>query len=204
MSDIATIIGSIGGTVAILTAIFSVLYLRRQTLLMAAQVDKEIEIKITRDLDAPEGVIDSKLRTFLNKRLGDIRTQMRQEFTPRFEEIERVLDESHIRERRDIAVDSLRLYNDQKDAVEGFRESSSKVSALEHEIQVLQKAIKDIRTGVGNQAMVRAQIRGIAEQLLAMTRQADPNEATVVEAVGELTTQDSQEEAGFASHDFSC
>src|SRR5260370_9873263 len=102
MSDIATVIGSIGGAVAILTAIFSVLYLRRQTLLMAAQVDKEIEIKITRDLDAPEGVIDSKLRSFLTKRLGDIRTQVRQEFNPRLEAIAEVLDETHVKERRTI------------------------------------------------------------------------------------------------------
>jgi hypothetical protein len=100
---------------------------------------------------------------FLNKRLGDIRTQMRQESNPRLESIERVLDESYVRERRDIAVDSLRLHNDQQDAVEGFKQSNSKVSDLEREIQTLQKAIEDTRQGVGNQATVRAQIRGIAE-----------------------------------------
>ena len=51
MAEITNIVGSIGGAIAILTAIFSVVYLRRQTLLMASQVDKEIEIKITRDLE---------------------------------------------------------------------------------------------------------------------------------------------------------
>lgn len=168
MSAVTTTIGTIGGVIAILTAIFSLLYLRRQTQLMAAQLDKEIEIKITRDLDAPEG-IDNKIRTVLNRRLSDVRSQMRQEFNPRFDEIHRILDESHLGQRRDIAEDSLRLLADQKDAVEGFKESTNKVNMLEHEIQELQQTVDDIRNGVGNQAMVRAQIRGIAEQLMRLT-----------------------------------
>lgn len=168
---VGTVVGIIGGVVAILTAIFSVVYLRRQTLLMASQVDRAIEVKITRDLDAPEGVIDTKLRAFLNRRLSDIRSQMRQEFGQSFDEIRRILAESHVIDRRDIAVDSMRLLSDQKDAVNDFKEFSTKVGVLENEIQILQQAIEDIHNGVGNQAMVRAQIRGIAEQLLHLTGQ---------------------------------
>ena len=168
---VGTVVGIIGGAVAILTAIFSVVYQRRQTLLMASQVDRAVEVKITRDLDAPEGAIDNKLRAFLNRRLGDIRSQMRQEFGQSLDEIRHVLEESHVTDRRDIAVDSMRLLSDQKDAVNDFREFSSKVSILENELQTLQQSIEDIRNGIGNQAMIRAQIRGIAEQLLHMTGQ---------------------------------
>ena len=175
-SVVTNIVGIVGGAVAILTAIASVLYLRRQTLLMAAQVDKQIEIKITRDLDAPEGVVDNTLRAFLNKRLSDIRSQMRQEFGSGFQELgarvnslERILEDSHVVDRKDIAEDALRLLSDQKDAMELVKGSNSKLSALEQEIQSLQRAMEDIRNGVGNHAMVRAQIRGIAEQLLRMT-----------------------------------
>lgn len=138
---------------------------------MAAQVDKAIEVKITRDLDAPEGVIDTQLRAFSNRRLSDTRTQMRQEFGQSFDAIKRILDESHVTDRRDLAVDTVRLLSGQKDAVEHFKKFNSKVSMLENEIRVLQQAIEDIQNGVGNQAMVRAQIRGIAQQLLEMTGQ---------------------------------
>ena len=169
MAEITNIVGSIGGAIAILTAIFSVVNLRRQTLLMASQVDKEIEIKITRDLEAPEGV-DTKLRTFLNRRLNDVRNQMRLEFNPQLDEINRILRDSHLVDRRDIMEDTLRLLADEKDAVEAAKESSSKVQVLESEIQALQQTVDDIRNGIGNDTMVQAQIRGIAEQLLRMTR----------------------------------
>lgn len=184
MAEIASIVGTVGGVVAVLTAIFSVIYLRKQTLLMASQVDKEIEVKITRDLEAPEGV-DTKLRSYLNRRLSDVRTTLRQEYGPRLDGSERKL-EDHLRGhhdtgQRDIAQDALKLLSKQQDAVEGFEESNSKVSVLEHEIQkigmledeiqALQQTVRDIRSGVGNQGMVRAQIRGIAEQLLSMTGQ---------------------------------
>jgi hypothetical protein len=172
MADIASIIGLIGGVIAIPIAVISLLNQRRQTQLMAQQVDREIEVKLTRDL-APESVIDSTLRTFLNKRLGDNRALLRQEFGSRLDKIERILEESHIPERGDIAEDALRLLSYQTGAVEDFKESSTRVSELEHEIRTLQQTIEDIRNGVGNQAMVRAQIRGIAEQLLRMTGQEE-------------------------------
>ncbi|HZC04972.1 MAG TPA: hypothetical protein VE338_04965 [Ktedonobacterales bacterium] len=177
--SLTSVLGLIGGAIGILTAISSVIYQRRQTLLMAAQVDKQIEIKITRDLDAPEGTIDNKLRSFLNRRLGDIRFQMRQEFgsglqeqRTQIEELRRILEDSHIIERKDIAEDALRLLSDQKDAMDIVKASNNKLSTVEQEIQSLQQVIEDIRNGVGNQAMVRTQIRGIAEQLLRMTSQS--------------------------------
>lgn len=162
MVELSSVIGSIGGIVAVITAVFSVLYLRRQTLLMATQVDKEIEIKISRDLEAPEGVIDNKLRTFLNRRLNDVRVQLRQELGSRIEQVERTLDHSHIQ-------DAVKLWSDQKEAVDRAKESIGKVNVLEHEIQGLQQIVEDMRSGVGNQGMIRTQIRGIAEQLLRMT-----------------------------------
>ena len=66
--------------------------------------------------------------------------------------------------------DTLRLLADEKDAVEAAKESSSKVQVLESEIQALQQTVDDIRNGIGNDTMVQTQIRGIAEQLLRMTR----------------------------------
>ncbi len=168
---VGTIVGIIGGGIGVLAAILSVIYQRRQTRLMEGQVDRAIEVKITRDLDAPEGVIDNKLRAFLNRRLSDIRTQMRQEFSQRLDEIIRMIEDSHIADRRDIAVDAVTLLSDQKGAVADFKEFNGKVSILESEIQTLQQAVEDIRNGVGGQAMVRAQIRGIAQQLLHMSGQ---------------------------------
>lgn len=171
MVNITSALGVIGGTVGILTGLFSLIYLRRQTLIMAAQVDKEIEIKITRDLDAPESEIDNKLRAYLNRRLADIRRQIRDDFAQRIDDLSRSLDDSPMMGRRDTAEATLRLLSDQKDAVETVKESNSKMSTLEHQIQELQQTVEDIRSGVGNQTMVRAQIRGIAEQLLRMTGQ---------------------------------
>lgn len=172
------IVGVIGGIIAIVTGIVSLIYLRRQTLHMEAQVDRQIEVKITRDLDAPEGVIDSKLRTFLSKRLNDFRYQMRQEFGAglqelgvRVDDLNRILVDSHVMARKDIAGTALELLAEHKDAIEGMQASSTKLTTLEHEMQALQQTIEDIRNGVGNQAMVRTQIRGIAEQLLRMTSQ---------------------------------
>lgn len=177
-SAITNAVGLIGGIIAIVTSIVSLIYLRRQTLHMEAQVDRQIEVKITRDLDAPEGVIDNKLRTFLSKRLNDFRYQMRQEFGAglqelgvRVDELNRILVDSHVMERKDIAGTALELLAEHKDAIEGMQASSTKLTTLEHEMQALQQTIEDIRNGVGNQAMVRTQIRGIAEQLLRMTSQ---------------------------------
>lgn len=174
MPDITSIIATIGGAIAIpatISTVFSGLYQRRQTQLMEAQVDRQIEVTITRDLDAPEGAIDGKLRAFLNRRLSDIRTQMRQEFGQRLDDITRILEDSHVMERKDIAANALTLYTDQRDAVAKFEESNNRMGALEQQVQALQRAVEDIRNGVGNQAMVRAQIHGIAEQLLRMTGQ---------------------------------
>jgi len=165
MGEISTIIGSVGGIVAIVTAIVSAIYLRRQTILMAAQVDKQVEIKITRDLEAPEGVIDNKLRAFLNRRLADVRSQLRTEFSSfssRLEQVEHTLEHSHI-------DDVAKLWSDQKEAVDVAKDSSSKVYDLERQIGDLQQVVEDLQRGVGNQAMIRTQIRGIAEQLLRMT-----------------------------------
>lgn len=167
MSEASTIVGIVGGVVAIFTALFSVLYLRRQTLLMATQVDKQVEIKITRDLDAPEGVIDNKLRAFINRRLNDVRTQLRTDinvFSTRLEQVEHQLEHSHI-------DDVAKLWSDQRDAVDVARDSSSKVYDLERELRNLQQVVEDMQQGVGNQTMIRTQIRGIAEQLLRMTNQ---------------------------------
>lgn len=167
MSEASTIVGIVGGVVAIFTALFSVLYLRRQTLLMATQVDKQVEIKITRDLDAPEGVIDNKLRTFINRRVNDVRTQLRTDinaFSTRLEQVEHNLEHSHI-------DDVAKLWSDQRDAVDVARDSSSKVYDLERELRNLQQVVEDMQQGVGNQTMIRTQIRGIAEQLLRMTNQ---------------------------------
>lgn len=171
MVNITTALGVVGGVVGILTGVFSLVYLRRQTQLMADQVGKELEIKITRDLDAPDSLDDSKLRAVLNRRLGDVRSQLRQEFNPRIEEIMRMLQDAHIPERKDVLEDAIRLLSVHNDALEGYAESNSKVLVLERQVQALQQATEDIRNGVGNQAMVRVQIRGIAEQLLRMTGQ---------------------------------
>lgn len=171
MFEVATVVGIVGGSIGILTAVVSLFIQLRQTRVMESQVDRAIEVKITRELDAPEGVIDSKLRAFLNRRLSDIRKQMRDEFSQPLDEIIRILEDSHITDRKDIAVDSLRLLSEQKDAVASFMEVNSKVGVLEHDIQALQQAVEDIQHGVGNQAMARAQIRQIAQQLLQMTGQ---------------------------------
>ena len=171
MFEVASVVGIVGGSIGILTAVVSLFFQLRQTRVMESQVDRAIEVKITRELDAPEGAIDSKLRAFLNRRLSDIRTQMRQEFSQRLDEIIRMIEDSHIADRRDIAMDAVTLLSDQKGAVADFKEFNGKVSILESEIQTLQQAVEDIRNGVGNQAMVRAQIRGIAQQLLHMSGQ---------------------------------
>jgi len=169
--EVATAVGIVGGSIGILTAVVSLFIQLRQTRVMESQVDRAIEVKITRELDAPDGAIDSKLRAFLNRRLSDIRKQMRDEFSQRLDEIIRILEDSHITDRKDIAVDSLRLLSEQKDATASFMEVNSKVSVIEHDIQALQQAVEDIQHGVGNQAMARAQIRQIAQQLLQMTGQ---------------------------------
>ena len=171
MLEVASVFGIVGGSIGILTAVVSLFLQLRQTRVMESQVDRAIEVKITRDLDAPEGVIDNKLRAFLNRRLSDIRAQMRQEFGQRLDELTRVLEDSHVMDRKDIAFDSLHLLSEQKDATASFMEVNGKVSVLEHDIQVLQQAIEDIQHGVGNQVMARAQIRQIAQQLLQMTGQ---------------------------------
>jgi hypothetical protein len=167
MSEVPGYIGSIGGLVAIVTAVVSALYLRRQTIIMAAQVDKQIEIKITRDLEAPEGVIDNKLRAFLNRRLSDVRVQLRTEFSSfssRLEQVEHTLEHSHIE-------DAVKLWSDQKEAVDVAKDSGSKVYDLEREIREMQQVVVNLQRGIGNQVMIRTQIRGIAEHLLMMTNQ---------------------------------
>lgn len=166
---VGSVVGIVGGVVAIITAIFSMTQLHRQTLHMESQVDKAIEVKITRDLEAPEGGVDSTLRVYLTKRLGDVRSQLRQELGSRIDELgsridrtERALAGSHI-------DDAVKLWADQREAVDNVRESTGKVYELEQEVRNLHQVVTDIRNGVGDQTMVRSQIRGIAEQLLRMT-----------------------------------
>ena len=171
LHNTSSFLGIAGAIVAIITALVSAWYQRRQAQIMESQVDRQIEVKITRDLEAPESAINSELRLFVSKRLGDVRGQMRQEFGQRLDDIDRMLAESHIMERRDIAEDSLRVLSDQKDAMEIVKASNGKLNTLNDEMKALQQVVEDIRQGVGNQAMVRAQIRGIAEQLLRMTNQ---------------------------------
>lgn len=165
------VLGSVGVIMSIANAIATIYFMMRQTRAMESTVDKAVEVKITRDLEAPGSEIDSKLRAYLNRRLGDVRTQLRQELQPQIDEISNILDQKHIRDGRDIAAESISVLYDQKDAIEIVKASNGKLSALENEIRELQQAMDDIKNGVGNQAMVRTQIRGIAEQLLKMTMQ---------------------------------
>ncbi len=176
MPDIASIIGPVGGAVGTVVAVFSLLYLRRQTQIAETQLDKRIEVTITRDLDAPEGAVNSKVRTYLNGRLSDIRRQMRDEFGARLDElgarlgvIEQGLHANHLLEYQDIVNNAVRLVNEQKDAINSFGDYQNRVATLAQDLQRLQSAYDDIRNGVGDQEMVRRQIRGIAEQLLKMT-----------------------------------
>ena len=168
-SAVGSVVGIVGGVIAIVTAIGSMLYLRRQTLHMESHVDRALEVKITRDLEAPEGVIDNTLRKFLTRRLTDVRSQLRQELGSRIDEVdarttqvERMLGQSHI-------DDAVRLWADQREAVDSIKDSTDKVNVLAQEIGILQQIVTDLQSGIGNQAMVRTQIRGIAEQLLRMT-----------------------------------
>lgn len=169
MPDFASIIGPVGGAVGTVVAVFSLLYLRRQTQIAETQLDKRIEVTITRDLDAPEGAVNSKVRTYLNGRLSDIRRQMRDEFGARLGVIEQGLHANYILEYQDIVNNAVRLVNEQKDAINTFGDYQNKVATLAQDLQRLQSAYDDIRNGVGDQEMVRRQIRGIAEQLLKMT-----------------------------------
>lgn len=169
MVEITSIIGAIVAVVAVLVSIFSLRNQHKQTRLMATQVDKQIEIKITRDLDAaadasdsaPRSAIDLKLRNYLTNRLSKVRSDMREEFDRRFAEI------AH----KDVAVEAIRLLSAEQDTMAKFEASSDRVEMLAQDLQTLKRAMDDLRYGAGNQEMVRAQIRGIAEQLLRMTSQ---------------------------------
>jgi len=169
MSEIASIIGAIVAVVAVVVSIISLVNQHKQTRIMAAQVDKQIEVKITRDLDAaadasdatPRSAIDLKLRNYLTNRLSKVRADMREEFDRRFAEI------AH----KDVAVEAIKLLSAEKDALAKFEASSNRVDMLAQDLQALQRALDDLRYGAGNQELVRAQIRGIAEQLLRMTSQ---------------------------------
>ncbi len=169
MPEVPSLIGVAFGFIAILTAIFALRDQRKQTRLMEAQLDKRIEVKITRDLEAadltPEGAprsaIDSQLRTYLNTRLSRVRADMRDEFNRRLNEI------AH--KDGDLAVNAVNVMSAHDNAIAKFEESNNRMGALEQQVQALQHAYDDIRSGVGNPAMVRTHIRGIAEQLLRMT-----------------------------------
>lgn len=169
MVEITSIIGAIVAVVGGLVSIFSLLNQHKQTRLMAAQVDKQIEVKITRDLDAaadafdaaPRNAIDLKLRNYLNNRLSKVRSDMRDEFDRRFDAIA----------QKDVAVEAVKLLSAEQDTIARFEAASNRMEMLAQDLQALQRAIDDLRYGAGNQEMVRAQIRGIAEQLLRMTSQ---------------------------------
>lgn len=165
MAGVAIIVGAICGIVGMITAISSAWHQRRQTLIMGRQWERQL----ARDLDAPEdSVRASELRGVLNRRLGDVRRQLRDEFNPKLdsidwkiENIERTLDDSNIRQSVKVVTDAVHVMST-------YKESAEKIDIHDHELQSLQHAVEAVRRSIADPATARTQIRGIAEQLLKM------------------------------------
>lgn len=143
---------------------------RKQTRVMTAQVEKVVEIKLTRDLGdddtAPRSAIDSTLRNYMSSRLSKVRTDLRNEFNQRLLELA----------LGDASKEAMRVLNRQADAVEKFEASTTRVDMLVRENEALRRAIADIQNGNGTPAMVRAQIRRIAELLLGLTSEVQASD----------------------------
>lgn len=196
MFDLLTVVGTSTGVLGMVAGLGSVVYQRRQTQIMEAGLEKAIEVKITREFDAPEGEtgsqMESKLRAVINRRLNDNRVAMRKEFGPRFEQIERELQERQITEYSNLLKTLQRLVNDKQDIKEVAEEVrgigtnvtaaqerilaetgrySVDIAAHGREIETMQQQLEDMRRGSVPPDLVRAQIRSIAQQLLQMTNQ---------------------------------
>lgn len=162
---IGAVIGAVVGVAAIVIASLAWLEQRKQTQVMAAQVDKQVEIKLTKDLGdddtAPRSVVDATLRKYLNNRLSKVRADLRDEFHQRLVELA----------LGDASKEAIKMLSRQADAVDRLEASANRVDTHEHEIQSLQRAIENLRRGDGAPDMVRMQVRRIAELLLSVTGQ---------------------------------
>ncbi len=168
MTSIASAVGTnFVSFAAIIIAVISVVFQRQQTLIMAKQVERDI----TRELnvsEVPEGMPESALRKVLNRRLSDLRVQMKNEFGQRIERIEAALDAGHIRDCMSVAADALHVMGDYKTAAAEFTDSVGRMAAIEDAVREVQRTLDGVQRGIGSPALARAQIRGIAELLLSM------------------------------------
>lgn len=176
MSNFINLIGAAVGVVAsaaaIVIAASALREQRKQTRVMEAQMDKRIEVKLTRDLDdspdstAPRNAIDATFRNYLSNRLNKVRADLRDEFNRRLVELA----------MGDASKEAMKVLNRQAEAVERFEASSSRMDTIEQGVQSLQNVVEDLRHGVGAPDMVQTQIRKIAELLLSATEQDRPSD----------------------------
>lgn len=182
MFDVTAMVGTIGGIFGSLMALGSVVYQRRQTQLMAVGLEKSFEIS-----EGETGTeSERKLRAVINKRLSENRVKLRQEFVPRLDRLEQILDDNHIKDCGSNLATLIRLLDDQQDikdlADDATRKHTEIMTVQERvlaetgrysadiathgrEIEVLQQQLEDLQNGI------RTQIRAITQHLLQMTSQ---------------------------------
>jgi flagellar capping protein FliD len=186
MFDVSATVGVVGGVFGSITALGSVLYQRRQTLIMEAGLDRAAN----EDLDSPEvktgTALERKLRMVINKRLSDYRTKMRQDYDPRLVRLEQMVSRYDFKVYDDNMRTLIGLLDDQKnikDIATETREIRAEVLTAQErilaetgrysveiathgrEIESIQQHLEDLQNSI------RAQMRAIAEHMLQMTGQ---------------------------------
>lgn len=190
--DIVAIVSTSAGVLGVVAGLGSFVNQRRQTQIMQAGLEKEIAKEFEEPESDSEVQMESKLKGVINRRLNDVRKKMRDEFNPRFVQIEQNLRQDYITEYSHILANLSQLLHDEQDIrgvaneVRAIRaeivEAKERIMAETgryttdiamhgREIEALQQKLDDMSQGIGYPDMVRAQIRAIAQQLLQMTSQ---------------------------------
>lgn len=160
MGTIAALAALVFGLVGAITGIYSLAIQSRQTEIMEAGLEKALDVDST---DSDTGTArEKRVRGLINRRLADVRYTMRQEFNPRFTEIEERLKDANYQTLVELLLE---IRNRQAIATQEIANASREVS--EQAARFAEEIAANAQQLLDEARRVRAEIATSEQRILA-------------------------------------